>query len=218
MAKRTRSIYNPKYQERLRTSAKRSAEQGSKRQYEELRLKSKRANERMRQLERAGLNTPAYQTVQAKLEILGKRTRGNTGRRFSESGKATYNEKELLLKILDEFLGFVTSTISGANKYYNDIWQTANKGDQLTRAGISRDEWFEFWESLPDKKSRLYGSSQIVAILRTYTRKNQNLQDNQKYSVQEIADEIQNSKNLKDVYNKLGLTAKEVAKNRIKYE
>lgn len=189
---------------------------GNKRKYEGLRLKAKAANERMRQLEMQGIKSPAYQAVQAKLEVLGKQTRGERGRRFSETGRATYNEMEVLNKILDEFLEAKTSKLSGAKEYERDVWETANKNNKLSEAGISRDDWLEFWRNMPDKKNRLYGSTQIVAIVRAYSMKNGKLEDDDKMSVQEIADEIQNSKNLKSAYKALGLSYKEVNTARIK--
>lgn len=211
--------------------------------YKELRLKEKAANERMRQLEKLDMNSPAYQAVQAKLEILGKQTKGNRGRRFSETGKATYNEMEILNKVLDEFLyGDVTSTVKGAREYWDDVWGTANKNAHLDEIGISRKEWLDFWETIGDKKDRLYGSSQNVAIMRAFAIKKdanqremqalrekrklskkdkerlEQLEDLDKMTMQEIADEIQASKNLKDAYNKLGLTYNEVTAARINYQ
>ena len=211
--------------------------------YKELRLKEKAANERMRQLEKLDMNSPAYQAVQAKLEILGKQTKGNRGRRFSETGKATYNEMEILNKVLDEFLyGDVTSTVKGAREYWDDVWGTANKNAHLDEIGISRREWLDFWETMGDKKDRLYGSSQNVAIMRAFAikkdanqREMQALRDKRKLSkkdkerleqledldrmtTQEIADEIQASRNLKDAYKKLGLTNSEVTAARINYQ
>ena len=185
--------------------------------YKELRLKEKAANERMRQLEKAGIQSPAYQAVQAKLEVLGKQTKGNRGRRFSETGKATYNEMETLDKILNEFLyESKTSTLKGAREYQRDVWETANKNNQLAAAGISRDDWLKFWESMPDKKDRLYGSSQIVAMVRAYSIKNGKLEDDDKMTMQEIAEEIQASKNLKDAYKTIGITYKDAHSARIK--
>lgn len=185
--------------------------------YKELRLKEKAANERMRQLEKAGIKSPAYQAAQAKLEILGKSTKGNRGRRFSETGKATYNEMEILDKILNEFLyEQTTSTVKGAKEYEDEIWNSANQNNKLDEAGISRKEWLDFWASMPDKKERLYGSTQIVAIVRAYSMKNGQLEDENKMSMQEIADEIQASKNLKSAYASLGLSYKEVQSAKIK--
>ena len=238
--KRTRSTYNPKYLQRIEKAGKSAPARGNKRLYPELRLKAKAANERMRQLEKAGLNSPAYQAIQAKLEVLGKQTKGSRGRRFSETGKATYNEAELLTKILDEFLKYDTSTLTGARKYEADVWNSANKNNQLAAAGISRGDWLKFWESMPDRKDRLYGSSQNVAMIRAFTIKREQIQNmsdkeraklikegkltdeqleqftDDKFSVQEIADEIQASKNLKNAYARLGLTYSEVQAAKIK--
>lgn len=178
--------------------------------YNDLRLKEKAANERMRQLEKAGLNSPAYQAVQAKLEILGKQTKGDRGRRFSETGKATYNEMETLNKILDDFLyNYETSTLKGARQYERDVWDNANANNQLTDAGISRDDWLEFWKNMPDRKDRLYDSEHYVSMIRAYSIKNGQLTDDNKMSMAEIAEEIEASKNLKDAYNRIGITYKE---------
>ena len=189
---------------------------GNKRYYKELRLKEKAANERMRQLELQGIKSPAYQAVQAKLEVLGRQTKGDRGRRFSETGRATYNEMELVNKILDEFLEQKTSKLKGAKEYEQDVWESANKNNKLSQAGISRDDWLNFWQSMPDRKDRLYGSTQIVAMVRAYSLKNGKLDDDNKLSMQEIADEIQASKNLKDAYAKIGLSRQEVDAAKIK--
>ena len=191
---------------------------GNKRFYAGLRLKQKAANERMRQLEKQGINSPAYQAVQARLEVLGKQTKGARGRRFSETGKATYNEMEVLNKILDEFLGAQTSTLTGAKDYERDVWETANKNAKLSEIGITRDDWLEFWDNMPDRKDRLYGSTQIVAIMRAYVIKNGELSDTDKLSMQEIADEIQNSKSLTSAYNALGITRTDVKDAKIDYQ
>lgn len=211
-----RDLGGKKSKQEIARRLSKAAETGNRRFYNELRLKEKAANERMRQLELAGIKSPAYQAVQAKLEVLGKRTKGDRGRRFSETGKATYSEREYLNKILTEFLDYDTSTLRGAKQYQNDVWNNANKNNKLSEAGISRDEWLAFWESMPDRKDRLYGSSQIVAMMRAYSIKNAKLEDEDKLSVQEIAQEIQNSKNLKSAYKSLGLTYSEVSTARIK--
>jgi hypothetical protein len=170
----------------------------------------------MRQLELQGIKSPAYQAVQAKLEVLGRQTKGDRGRRFSETGRATYNEMELLNKILDEFLEQKTSKLKGAKEYEQNVWESANKNNKLADAGISRDDWLNFWQAMPDRKDCLYGSTQIVAMIRAYTIKNGKLDDDNKMSVQEIADEIQASKNLKDAYAKIGLSRQEVDAAKIK--
>lgn len=213
-----RDLGRRKSGEQLKSRVQKATKTGISTYSKELRLMEKAANERMRQLEKAGIKSPAYQAVQAQLEVLGKSTKGDRGRRFSESGKGTYNERELLNKILKEFLyDSKTSTLTGARQYEQDVWETANKNAKLSDIGITRDEWLEFWKSMPDKKERLYGSSQIVAMMRAYTKKNGELEDADKMTMQEIAEEIQASKNLKDAYAKLGITTSEVTAARINY-
>ena len=103
-----------KSKEQIKERIEKTTKAGKRRAFADLRLKEKAANERMRQLEKRDIKSPAYLAVQAKLEVLGKQTKGDRGRRFSETGKATYSEKAVLNKILDEFLGMETSTIKGA--------------------------------------------------------------------------------------------------------
>ena len=179
--------------------------------YKELRLKEKAANERMRQLEKQEIESPAYQSIQAKLEILGRQAKGARGRRFSETGRATYNEMEQLSKILDEFLGQKTSTLKGAKTYYEDVWTEANKNNKLKSAGITKNDWFEFFENYGDKeKGRMY-YSQSIKMFKAYMRKNKNLKPEDRLSPKEIAEAIQHSKDFKTAYSeKLGLTLKEV--------
>ena len=188
----------------------------NKRFYEDLRRKAKQANQRMVRLEQGGIQSPAYQAAQAKLEMLGKTTKGSRGRRFSETGKATYNEMQILNRALDDFLSKdVTSTVSGAKRYYEEVWNTANENYDLDEAGISKEEWLNFWDSMSDKKDRLYGSEQIIAMVRAYSMKDNDLIPDDKLSMSEIADKIESQKTLKGAYNALGLTGSEVRAARI---
>ena len=185
-----------------------------KRYYNDIRLKAKAANERMRQLEKADIKSPAYLAAQAQLEILGRKGRGNTGRRFSESGNYTYNEMERLDKILDEFLyQQKTSGLKGAKQYYEDVWAGANKSNQLADAGITKEQWFEFWENYPNKmKDRMY-YDKAVKMFKAYMRKNKDIKSENKLTPAEIAQAIQNAETLKSAYkDKLGLTLSEVNK------
>ena len=52
--------------------------------------------------------------------------------------------------------------------------------------------------------------------MRAYSIKNKKLSDDDKLSVEEIAEQIQASENLKDAYNKLGLKPAQVIKATIK--
>lgn len=200
--------------ERKQEQYLRESTRGNKRYYSDLRSKAKRANQRLVRLEKLDIESPAYQAVQAKLEILGKQTSGNRGRRFSESGKATYNEFEILNKILDDFLSMETSTQKGATQWVDDVWQGAlnsDKGLMIEEAGITKQEWLDFWSNMPaDKKSRMFGSEQIVKMLRSYTYQNKELKNEDKMSMAEIAEAINSAKSVKEGYNALGLTYKEV--------
>ena len=61
----------PKYRRREKAiNYQKAATTGNKRFDPELRLMQKAANERMRQLEKQGIKSPAYNALQAKLEIL----------------------------------------------------------------------------------------------------------------------------------------------------
>lgn len=186
------------------------------RYYRDLELKSKRANERMRQFEKRGIQSPAYQSVQAKLEMLGKRSGATTGRRFTESGKVTYNEYETLSAILDEFLtGQTTSTIRGYNKYVENVWQGALKSKKLSvdieKAGITKEQWFAMWKALPDKSKRTFDSSEYVRALATYNMSH----DNENFDVTELIKEFEATTDIKSAYASLGLSYKDlqVAKN-----
>lgn len=188
-----------------------------KRFYSDLRRKAKVANQRMRELEKRDINSPAYQSVQGKLEVLGKQKSGNRGRRFSESGRATYNEAEAISKILDEFLyDQKTSTLTGAQDYYDEVWESANANNKLSDLNISRDEWFDFWENMPNKeKERVLPSEQIVSIVQAYNYKNRTLSAEDRYTPEEIADIIQNkhgkkNRTFKGAYTDLGLTYSDI--------
>ena len=67
---------------------------------------------------------------------------------------------------------------------------------------------------MPNEKDRLYGSDQIVAIIRAYSMKGGTLEDNNRFTMEELADKIQSSKNLKSTYKSLGLTNRDVINAR----
>ena len=183
--------------------------------YNDLRLLQKRANQAMVRLERLDFESPAYRVVQAQLEILGKQAVGNRGRRFSETGKATYNEYEAQKKILEEFLNLKTRTISGAKDWLSNVWESASQNEdlKLKETGVTRDQWLEFWENMPSKhQDRILDSNEYVKILRTYTYKNRKKTDEQKMSAREIAEAIQEQGSIKAAREALGLTYKDISK------
>lgn len=183
-----------------------------KRMYKDLRSLAKRANQRMVELEKRGMKTAAYEAVQGQLEMAGVKKKKATGRRFSETGKATYNEYEIMKKILDRFLSAKTSTVTGTNKFYNDVWEGAKRNLDIEKYGITRDEYMAIWENLPSKeRDRLYGSGTIIKMVSTALRKGRGrAEDGERMSVAEIIQEIQSSKNVKDAYKRLGINYKDM--------
>lgn len=189
----------------------------NKRFYKDLRLLAKRANQRMAELEKINLRSPAYQSVQAKLEILGRSSVTAKGRRFSETGKATYNEYMKLKKILEEFLAQKTSTLTGAHKYERAIFDTSEEKYNLDEAGITREQWAEFWQNLPGKhRDRMFSSDRIIAMVKAYNKKNGDFEPEEVLTMAEIAEEIQAQSTLKGAYKAIGVTYKEVNAMMIK--
>ena len=185
------------------------------RYYKDLRALQKRANQAMVRLEKLQINSPAYQVVQANLEILGRQSGGERGRRFSETGKATYNEYEMQKKILEDFLSMKTRTQAGARQWVEDVWNGALDNDdlKLKESGVTKDQWLDFWSNMPaNHKERQFGSEVIVKMLRTYTYKNKELSDDQKLSAAEIAAAINQSSNVKEAYKALGITYRDINK------
>lgn len=184
------------------------------RKYNDLRLLQKQANQAMLRLKRLGVNSPAYQSVQAQLEVLGRPVSKAGYRRFSETGKATYNEYEMQKKILTDFLQMKTRTQQGAKQWVEDVWEGALKSDKdlkIKEAGITRDQWLEFWSNMPSNhKDRMFGSEVIVRMLRTYIYKNKALKDEQKLSMAEIVEAIQSSTEVSQAHKKLGINYKDV--------
>lgn len=183
------------------------------RKYNDLRLLQKRANQAMVRLERKGIESPAYKAVQAQLEVLGRRSSGTIGRRFSESGKATYNEYMMQKKILEDFLNMKTRTQTGAQKWVEDVWSGALENEELKlkETGVTKEQWLDFWSNMPSNhKDRMFGSEVIVKMLRTYTYKNRELKDDQKMTAAEIADEIKKASSVKEAHKALGITYKDI--------
>lgn len=185
----------------------------NKRLYEDVRKMAKAANQRMRELERAGMtSSPAYQAAQAKLEMMGVSTKKATGRRFSETGRGEWSYILRMRKVLSAFLGSETSTPAKSRALRDRTWETANKNNQLSKFGITKDDWFDLWKNLPQKeKDRRYGSSEVVRILKTvtYNRRNGKKRKDQKIDTEEIANALKSSRSVKEAERKLGITYKD---------
>ena len=180
----------------------------------DLRLMAKKANERMRQLEKQGINSPAYQAVQARLEQLGRHTDSAQGRRFSESGKGTRNEILQQKKALSGFLNHRTSTLSGAKQYRKEVLASADKNYSYKEAGLSDTDWMDIWTNLDDYEVIPYGSDQIIAIVETYIEKqnskNKKIAKKYQKNISEIIDTIQSAKNFQGALKKLKLTISDI--------
>ena len=179
--------------------------------YSDLRRKAKQANQRLVRLEKADKKSPAYQAVQAQLEILGRAKGNKKGRRFSETGRATYNEYRAIEKILDSFLGQQTSTVKGYNQYVDDVWSGALHSKKidvdLQKAGITKEQWFEMWSALPDKKrDRQFDSSEYIEALALYNIKGGKVKG-EVISITEMMKDFEESENLGSALKSMGISA-----------
>lgn len=180
----------------------------------ELKLKAKRANQRMKQLEKFGKKPPAYTAIQARLEIAGRRKGTASGRRFSETGKyLNKNDLKYQESLIDKFLAARTSTITGYKEWQAEIYATANKHMNLTSGGISQDQYFELWDALPDdERDRVYYAEYYINVMQAYEMKKQKgeVKNENAYSVQELVDIMDSAKSYKDALSKIGLTISDI--------
>lgn len=178
----------------------------------DLRLMAKKANERMRQLEKQGINSPAFRAVQARLEQMGKQKAGDKGRRFSETGKGTRNEILAQKKALNDFLNQRTSTLTGAKEYRKKVLETAKERYHYDEYGIDDDEWLNIWDELDDYGEPEFGSDQVIEIIETYTRKNK---DNpEAMNITDLIRNIQGASSYQGALKSIGLTIGDIAKFR----
>lgn len=199
---------------RIRSSETPQA-RGQVREFNDLRLMAKAANQAMVRLERLGIKSPAYDYAQAALAIMGQPTKGERGARFDERGKATYNEYEYMKRVIQKFLKATTRTQKGAREWVENVWQGGNKAYDLEAHGISKEDWLDFWKEMPaNQKNRSFGSEVIVYLMRAYSMKNGKKKDEQKMDIKEVAQKIQESKSLKEAYKNLGLTRTQYNKSK----
>lgn len=136
----------------------------------ELRKLAKAMNQRMVELEKRGFKSPAYQSVQARLEALGRTAKTAAGRRFSESGYfANKNEAAQVEAILRRFKEQKTSTLKGYKKYRHDVLKGLQERYNYKQSGMTDDEMMDFWEAMPDdERDRLYGSDETFLIVEKF--------------------------------------------------
>lgn len=172
----------------------------------ELRKKMKTANQRMRRLEEKGAASPAYRAIQGVLQMLGVNGTA-TGRRFSETGKfRDANQARQMERIVNNFLGQQTSTVSGNKQYRRQVMKAAEERFNLSEAGISEEEYMQIWENLPDNENeRLYGSDEIVNIVKELKRQGAVDQDESAMSIGDIVSQLQREGDLRSTLTDLGL-------------
>ena len=182
----------------------------------ELKKLAKVANQRMRELEKRGISSPAYESAQATLEAMGVKKGKATGRRFSETGKATYNQREAMKKALKKFVGATTSKVSGIKEMRENIWNTADQNNALSAKGITKDQYFNIWKNLPDKKKdRIFGSQVYINIVSAAMKKNGRKKEENRLSVEEIVKAVEASKDYKSALKAVGLSYSDVKKVRV---
>lgn len=201
----------------------------NKRYYADIRQMAKQANQRMVRLEKAGIKSPAYEMAQGFLELSGRKGSDFRGRRFSETGKMDWNTAQIYRRELKQFLygkhGRETSTKRGYENYRNDIWNTSNERYNLDELGLSKDEWFEIWRNMSNKKKdRIYGSETVIEIVSTITRLNKHnptkvsqYYDDGKLNIEEVIKAINSATgDLKSAYASVGLKYSDISTTRRK--
>ena len=198
----------------------------------ELRKLAKAMNQRMVELEKRGYNSPAYQSVQARLEALGRTAKTAAGRRFSESGYfANKNEAAQVEAILRRFKEQETSTLKGYKKYRRDVLKGLQKRYNYKEKGMTDDDMMQFWEAMPDnERDRMYGSDETFMIVSKFLidkRKRQQgkadpmtaeekekMQQLDTYTMQEIIDIINSQKSLTNALDALGIDTREYMEHK----
>lgn len=136
----------------------------------ELARLTKRANSRLRQLEKSNLTNAsnAYRYIE-KLENLADDavTLDKKGRiKFKTNYKYKKYEKQFLehrLKVVQEFLNAKTSTVTGTKKKYEKAYKTATG---VTEIDENFDTWsYAFSEGLFKKMAENFDSNTVIDIL-----------------------------------------------------
>lgn len=175
---------------------------------------AKAANERLRQFERKGIESPAYRGAQTVLHQMGIRSNTAQGRRFPEKMPKAFTEAaaDKLNDFVRRFMGegenaYKTSTQRGFKEYRNSIYNTADAKYGLSEKGISADDWLKIWEGQEEKeRDRKLGSDQIVKIIKAYAAG----EDENRYSWDEVSQIIKESNDVKEAYNNLGISWEDV--------
>lgn len=179
----------------------------------EYRKLAKAMNQRMVELEKREYKAPSYRAAQAKLESLGISKKRAAGRRFPESGVFnSYNEYEAFMAAAEQFKAQKTSTIRGYKEYRKNVLEGLQERYNYKSEGLSDDDILEFWEAMPDdEKDRSYASDEeyLITVKYLHDVRTGKISKESAYTITEIVNKIQESKNVMDALKKLGLDTKE---------
>lgn len=131
----------------------------------------KRANQRLRELEKQGLtNSPAYKAAE-RLAVIGDIAMSTTGKgeiKFNTNiRKLTYNQRRHLEAEVGRFLSAESSTSKGARAIVERARKAYNeKAKKEFGRDIGADEWLNIWEAGIVKQYKLlYGSDETFSLV-----------------------------------------------------
>lgn len=176
----------------------------------ELRKLAKAMNQRMVELEKRGFKSPAYQSVQARLQALGRDAGKAAGRRFSETGYfKDQNEMRMVEAVLKKFEAQKTSKLKGYREYRRKVLTGLAEHYHYREFGLTDEEMLEYWEAMPDdERDRMFGSDETFIIVTAYLQR-EDLEPENTLSITEIVNTINNSKSLVDALKNLGIDQRE---------
>lgn len=177
----------------------------------EIQLMAKRANQRLVEMSKRGIDSPSAESAKAYLASLGRR-------RFSETGKGTKRELQRQRRALEKFLGQQTSTVTGYKKYRRNVEKgLQERFPELGKIpGFTIENLLKLFKSLPgDKKDRLYSSDAYVTILEAYTRKNGQFTNESELTVEELLEKINSAGSFKEALKAAGLSFKDLQRKGI---
>ena len=176
----------------------------------ELRKLAKAMNQRMVELEKRGFHSPAYASVQARLQALGREKGKAAGRRFSETGYfKNQNEMRQIEKILKTFKEQKTSTLKGYKEYRQKVLTGLAEHYHYREYGLTDNEMLEYWEAMPDREQdRIFGSDETFIIVTAYLQRT-DLEPENTLSITEIVQTVNESKSLTDALKRLGIGQRE---------
>ena len=168
----------------------------------------KRANQRLRQLEKSGISksSVAYQKIQSQAygnDLFFSTTSKGQFKFNTNINKLSVKDFKKLKSKVETFLNAKTSTVSGVKKSQNKAYSTyKNK----TGSKMSFKEFGEFWSSgIVQQHKMAYGSEQTELIRQT-------IEDNDSLTLEDVESVLKNG-GLTQGYNKVNATLDTISNN-----